>query len=377
MSTQNITLKFKDVIVKQIICDAVKMGKDVVPLLKYGPDKKVLFIQGPWIKIKQYGVPAGEKLANGSKNEFYNGEDSRLSFRFPIHTDCCVKTDVDNDLDNSDEIKDFIKFLQVLDSHIKSDSTFMTLSGVDSDDKEKYTPIYRKPVKSKKVSDKEPKEKYYSMKTKLDTDGKRKPEMDGKARVDDDENDSHKKIKTEIYIVDNETKETKLVNKNKYITIDEFENNVKFNSEVMPIIQLVKIWTQSNGNWGVTLKLKKARVKNPVYSEMGNVEFLDSDTDVFVKPEHDSESDEEVTKVVSKPTKNTEESNKKPEVKTVSKLCVDEDDSESDDEPVPVQTKKVTKVVDIESDSDDDEDVKPKKQSSSKKTVVKSKKANA
>ena len=376
MSTQNITLKFKDVIVKQIVCDAVKMGKDIVPLLKYGPEKKVLFIQGPWIKIKQYGVPAGEKLANGTMNQYYNGEDSRLSFRFPIHPECCVKTDTENNLDNSDEIKDFIKFLQALDSHIKSESTFMSLAGIDLDEKEKYTPIYRKPAKSKKPPGAESKEKFYSMKTKLDTDGKRK-DPDNKVKAsDDDENDSHKKIKTEIYIVDNETKETKLVNKNKYVTIDQFEENVKFNSEVLPIIQLVKIW-EKNGNWGVTLKLKKLRVKNPVYSEMGNVEFCDSDTDVFVSkptPEHDSESDdEEVTKVVT--SHKSMDEPKKPEVK--SRLCVDEDDSESDDEPVPVQTKKVTKVVDVDSESDDEEeDVKPKKPSSNKKPV-KSKKASA
>jgi hypothetical protein len=40
MSAQTITMKFKDVNVKQITCESVKMGKDTVPLIRYGTDKK-------------------------------------------------------------------------------------------------------------------------------------------------------------------------------------------------------------------------------------------------------------------------------------------------------------------------------------------------
>ena len=101
MTAQNITMKFKDVDIKQICCDKVKIGKDTVPLLKYGKDTKVLCIQGPWIKMKQYGVPPGEELSNGIKNEYYTGEDSRLSIRFPIHTDCCVKLNNDNNIEET------------------------------------------------------------------------------------------------------------------------------------------------------------------------------------------------------------------------------------------------------------------------------------
>lgn len=375
MSTQNITLKFKDVNVKQITCEAVKMGKDMVPLLRYGSDKKTLFIQGPWLKMRQYGVPPGETLSNGNKNDYYAGEDSRLSVRFPIDTSCSVQTDVENnpELTNSDEIQEFIKFLQVLDAHIKNETTFMSLSGIDSDDKEKYTPIYRKPVKSKKNTGKESKEKYYSMKTKLDTDG----------------SDGDKKIKTEFYVVDRETKETKLVNSNKYITMEKLEETIKYNSEVLPIIQLVKIWTQSNGNWGVTLKLKKARVKNPVYSERGNAEFLESDpesepmkkpvakTKIVAVP--DSDSDEEVTQVVSqtfhKISKNDNDSDEESDDEPVAtkhpvKHVVAE--SESDDEQ-PV----VTKTKHVVADSDSDDEVKPKKPVKKSASSTKTKKATA
>lgn len=368
MSAQNISMKFKDVIVKQITCEAVKMGKDTVPLMKYGPDKKTLYITGPWIKLKQFGIPPGETLSNGAKNDYYAGEDSRLSIRFPIDSKCCVQDDKNPDVTNTEEMEDFIKFLQTLDTHIKSEPTFMTVSGIDPDDKEKYTSIYRKPTKPKK-SGKDTKEKYYSMKTKLDTDGY----------------ESDKKIKTEFYLIDKETKEAKLVNTNKYITMDKIEETVKYNSEVQPLFQLVKVWTQANGSWGVTLKLKKIRVRNPVYSEAGSADFADSDQEVVAKPAKqvsvpkskivsvpDSDSEEEVKKVVSqtfhKIEDSDEESDDEPVKKVASKQQVN--DSESDDEPpVKVQPKKVV------NDSDSDEDVKPKKVN--KKPPSKTKKSNA
>jgi hypothetical protein len=362
MSAQNISMKFKDVIVKQITCEAVKMGKDTVPLMKYGPDKKTLYITGPWIKLKQFGIPPGETLSNGAKNDYYAGEDSRLSIRFPIDSKCCVQDDKNPDVTNTEEMEDFIKFLQTLDEHIKTDPTFMTVSGIDPDDKEKYTSIYRKPTKPKK-SGKDTKEKYYSMKTKLDTDGL----------------DSDKKIKTEFYILDKDTNQYSLVNRNKYIQLEDIEETLKYNSEVLPVFQFVKVWTQSTGGWGVTLKLKKVRIKNSVYSEQGDAIFLDDDnyeqTEKVMPPkppsaptptpvnkqklvevesddDSDEESDEEVAQVVA------------------SKVKVEKSDSESDDEPV--KPKQVTKIV--ASDSESDEDVKPKKPI---KKVTKAKKASA
>jgi len=355
MSAQTITLKFKDVNIEQITCELVKMGQDTIPLIKYGPDKKILYIQGPWIKMKQYGIPAGEFLSNGVKNEYYTNEESRLSVRFPVDINCCVEIDGKT---NSDEIQDFQKFKQRLDARVKSE-IFMKMAGIDLDDEGKYSPIYKKPVKSKKTG-KDTKEKYYSVKTKLDTE-----------RTDPD-----KKIKTEFYLLDKDTNQYKLVNTNNYITLDKVEETLKYNSEVLPIFQLVKVWTQPTNAWGITLKLKKIRIKNPVYSEVGDAIFLDDENDeqsaqekvmppkppaqqmnkkiveVESDDESDDESDEEVPKVVA------------------NKLKAEESDSESDEEPV--KPKQATKIVNSESESD--EDVKPKKPV---KKVTKAKKASA
>ena len=339
MSSQNITLKFKDVIIKEITCDAVTMGKDIVPLIRYGNDKKTLNIQGPWIKMRQYGIPPGETLSNGIKNDFYLGEESRLSIRFPIDISCCVQTDPENnsDLTNCDEIQDFTKFLQALDNHIKSDTSFMTLSDIDIDNKEKYTNIYRKPVKAKKNTGKEIKEKYHYMKTKLNTTR------------------DNNQIKTEFYTVNNETKQNNLINN---ITLKQVEDVVKFNSEVLPIFQLVKIWTQTTGAWGVTLKLMKIRVRNQTFSDRGNAEFIDSDNDNIqksIKPKskktvvkEDSESDDDPlskSKIVSVPDSDSDNDIQKP-IKSKKKIVKEESDNE------PLSKSKIVSVPD--SDSDDD-----------------------
>lgn len=359
MSVQTITLKFKDVDVDKITCESVKMGKDTVPLIRYGTDKKTLFIQGPWLKMKQYGIPAGELLSNGIKNEYYTGEESRLSVRFPIDVNCCVNID-NSDINNSEDIQDFIKFLQKLDGHIKTES-FMKSSGIDIDDKEKYTPIYRKPAKSKKSGKETSKEKYYSMKTKLDTDGL----------------DTDKKIKTEFHLLDKDTSQYTLVNRNKYISLDNIEETLKYNSEVLPIFQFVKVWTQSTGGWGVTLKLKKLRIKNPVYSEQGDAIFLDDDNceqlvqEKVMPPKPPSPNNKQkLIEVESDDSSSDEESDEEISKAVVSKLKVKDSESESDDEPV--KPKQVTKIV--ASDSESDEDVKPKKPI---KKVTKAKKASA
>lgn len=368
MSNQNnsssITLKFKDVDVKQISCEAVKMGKDLVPLLRYGPDKKTLYIQCPWIKMNQYGIPPGELLSNNQQNEFYTNEDARLSLKFPIDPSSCVNTNVDDPSEtNLDEIVAFTSFLKELDAHFKSSSQFMKLSNIDPDDKEKYNTIYRKPTKSKKGNDKE---KFYSMKTKLDTDGEK-----------------DKKIKTEFYELNRDTKDLVLLNTNKYITLQELEKVIRYNSEVLPIIQLVKIWTQANGNWGVTLKVKKARVRKHMYSEKGNAEFIDDDDCESPVKILTTKSDSEVHKTsqVSKKIAQV------PDDDDSDDSSESDDDVESDEEsveatpqPQPQQKsdKKVQQksdkkvfVVDSDGESDNSIDVKHKSKSNTKKITAK------
>lgn len=358
MASQNITLKINDIDIKQICCDKVKIGKDTVPLLKYGKDKKVLCIQGPWIKMKQYGLPPGEELSNGNKNEYYIDEDSRLSIRFPVHPDCCINLNNENNPDetNREEISGSNTVYQGMDAHFKTPE-FMAAADIDPDDKEKYVPIYRKPAKSKKNTNND-KEKYYSIKTKLDTDGY---------------NTEVKKIKTIFEVFDKDTNQYKIVNNtnNKYITLPEIENVLKFNSDVCPIFQLVKIWTQSTGAWGVTLKLKRLRIKNPVYAERFDAIFLEDDNNkpAVLPPKPPQIANKKIVQVDSdEESDDDKESDDEPVKVTPNKTKVIDSDSDSDNEPI--KTKKVTTVV----DSDSDEDVKPKK---TVKKPTKTKKANA
>jgi hypothetical protein len=310
------------------------MGNDTVPLLKYGPDKSVLFIQGPWIKMAQFGLPPGSTLSNGDANEYYTNDDARLSIRFPLDAKCCVQTDPnDSEKTNKDEIMAFIAKLQEIDSHIKNTPEFLHLGGIDQDDKEKYTSIYRKPAKPKKVS-KEPKEKFYSMKAKLDTIG-----------------ESNKKIKTEFFEVDRENpKNVTPLNIDGCIALEELEKLITFNSEILPIIQLVKIWTQSTGAWGITLKLKKAHVKRPNHTVKSNAEFLDSDEE-----SDNLESVKQVTKTFVK----------KAVVKEQESDHESESDQESDHEVVQAVVKqpiaKDKQVAQVESESESEDEVKPVK----------------
>jgi len=371
MSSQSITLKFNQVNIQEITCENVKMGSDSVPLLRYGPSKQTLNIQGPWIKMKQFGIPPGPVLSNGADNKFYLNEDSRLNVRFPINEDCHVN--IDDTKTNIDEIKEYIVFLKELDKYIKTNTTFMKLSSIDPDDMDKYTAIYRKPVKSKTSNV----EKYYSLKAKLHTIG-----TYGK-NVQTESKETDKKIITEFYELDNETNKYVLINGvNKQITLDVLEKSLKFNCEILPILQLVKVWTQSNGTWGVTLKLVKARIKNTAYSEKGSAEFLDSDDEttptkptkptapsktIITAAESESESDEEPT--TKPPDKNqssaikqvdsdsesdgSDEETDKPQVKPPVVECSDSE-SDSDEDPAMPTQSPVVECSDSESDSDED-----------------------
>ena len=319
--SNNVTMKFQDINVDQITIESVKMGKDNVPLIRYGPRNETLYVQGPWIKMSQYGVPPGEYLSNGAKNEFYNGPDSRLSVRFPIDKRCCIQTKPENKAENTpaktnvEEIEAFIIFLKALDAHIKNTPHFMTVAGIDEDEKEKYVSIYRKPAKSKKA---DAKEKFYSMKVKLDTDGLK---------------DEEKKIKTEVHQFEENPREAALLNVDRYISLEDFDKAVSFNSEVLPIFQLVKVWTQSKGDWGITLKLKKIRVKTISYAEQVAPDFVDSDEEVAVVSKQIKE-----IKVEAKP-----EAKPKATVKVSSKGVVEVESSE--DESEVIQSKKPTKTI--------------------------------
>jgi hypothetical protein len=336
-----VTMKYTDIDPSLIWVENVKMGKESVPLIRYGPEKKTLCVQGPWIKMSQYGIPPGEHLNNGAKNEYYN-EEARDSMKFPLDVRCAVQTDPEDETKtNSSEIKAFIEKLKAIDEHVKKSSKVIAEAGIEEDNIGRYKPIYRKPAPpKKKAGGVEPKEKFYYMKTKLATNFSNK-----------------KEILTEFYEIDRETNKVacQVTSENsKYITLEDLEKAITFNCEQLPIIQFVKVWTQASGDWGVTLKLKKCRVKKSMkLSSAVNPEFLDSDDETEMKP-------------TTKQTKSQ-----------VAQVDSESDNEESDDEPKPVVKKAVvtkapvaTKKVQPEpSDDDDDESDEESEDDSSSEEV--------
>ena len=348
---QNVTMKFSDVDVKQISVESVKMGKDQVPLLRYGSDKRTLFIQGPWIKMRQYGLPPGKTLANGIKNEYYVDEESRKSLRIPVDKSCAVLSNPkDPSTTNEDDIDAFIQKLKEIDAHIKNSSQFMKSANVDPDDKEKYTNIYRKPSKPKKPTA-DPKEKYYSMKLKFDVDNK------------------SGQIRTEFTSINGDTNEKSVSNdESGNVSLETLEKLLTYNVEICPLFQLVKIWTQTTGAWGVTLKLKKCRVKKYAHTKESNAEFLDSDDESTPKKvaSSASASAEHVTKKVHDSDGSDNESDGE-------QLKKQESDSSDSEEVKPVTKGKAVKKEDTP-ESSDSEEVKPVTKGKGKATTVSKKK---
>jgi len=342
----NVTLKLCDVDETQIVVDKVKIKENYHLLVRYGPEKKTLNFQPSKTKQRQFPIQPGQVLPNGKKNEYYTDEEARLSAKFCIDPRCAVNTNPeDPDETNEAEITADVEKLKKIDARIKNE--LYKMCGIDDDDKEKYVPIHRKPVKSKKPTTND-REKYYTVKAKFDW----------KNGVEDPTSS----ILTEFYSVDSETnnwKTAKLLNTNGHISLAEIEKVLTLNTETQPVLQFVKVWIQSTGAWGVTIKLKMLRLKKTEYTQRGNASFLNSD-----------DEEEDTTPVVKK------------QVATVES----DSDEESDDEvqpvtpvkaqPAPATTKKVA-VVESDSDEEsDEEEVKPVKKAPAK-TPVKAKKSSA
>ena len=344
MQSKSITLKLKDVDVNLITIEQTKMGKDTVPLFRYMGDK-TLYMQLSSTKLIQYGLPPGEFLSNGEKNEYYDGEDKRQSLRIPLDAKCAISTNMnDPSQTNEADILADIEKLKELDHRIKT--SLGTQAGVDPDEKEKYTPIYRKAAKSKKPSANK-KEKFYSMKVKFNLT-----------------NEDDKKIKTEFYEIGSDKSSTLLTGDGGLIPFDKVEETLTFGSEVTPVIHLVKVWTQSNGTWGATLKLMKIRVKKSERSERNDAEFLDDD------------------EPVNTPVKAAKPTTPSAPVKAPAPAKIEsESDEESDDEVVvakPTPVKKAIAVVESSDDEESDEEVKPVKKAPVKAVPAsKSKKSSA
>ena len=355
MSKKEMTLKFSDVNVNNLVIDPVKFkdGKkqNLIKYLHEG-EKYSLVIQGPWIKLSQYGLPPGEKLANGSTNDFYDGEDKRDSIKFPVDTRCSVV--MANGQTNEGELEKFVQFLKAVDKRITSEeSQFMELSGIDRDDIGKYMACYRKPGKAKKAVA-EPKEKYYSFKTKLST-----KYSAGK------EDDEAKQYITKFLVYDDESEEFKAYNDGQQVlSVDDVEKIVTYQSEVQPLFTFVKLWEQQTG-WGATSKLIKARVKRSEYqNSTSDPDFIDADDKPVTKQkvaivEEGSEDDEPVKAVLKPvakpPTKVVQATQAKvTSVASTAQASVasatsiaqeDDDDQESDEDEVKVVKQPVKAAV--------------------------------
>lgn len=339
--SKNGTINYLDVDVSQIKVENVKLGSDTVTMIRYGPTNRELIIQCPSIKMNQYGLPPGETLNNGSKNEYYTTEEARDSMKFPLDADNCNITNEDGN-NNRNEIKAFIAKLKEIDERIKNSDDILEKAGIDSDDKEKYTKIFRN-SKSKKAGDKV---KYSYIKTKLKVNYKNK-----------------KEIQTEFYEVDRDTKKASRVVSNKdYILLEDLEKLCEYNCEQQPIIQFVKVWTQSSGQWGVTVKLLKSRIKKGNKSMKSvSSDFIDDDTfeKTFIKSDDSEEVAPKKLEIKAKIAPPVESDDEVPPPKNVKKVVAPVESSD-DEKPVPPKNVKKAVVATVDS-SDSDEPVMAKK----------------
>jgi len=364
-NNNNGTMKFTDIDPKKVIVDSVIMNGEAVPLIKYEDKNRNAVFQGPRILMTDYGLAPGEFLSNGEKNEWYRSDETRDTMKFPIDADKCAVVLKDDGTTNAPEIKKFIDFLKALDTHFKSSESIRKAAGIDDDHVEKYMPIYRKAAKPvKKVTDKKdgpPKVKPAYMKTKFHINNKNK-----------------KEILTEFYNIDTETnKTTRVVTSSNYITLEDVEKFYEHKCDQQPVIQLVKIWYKSNGEWGVTLRLVMSRIRKTIKAvKSESFSFIDDDDTQETNQESKQEikhvpsddSDEEVKPVQKTKTSNvkdvdsSDDSDVVPITKKVTKPVVQKLSQDSDSEEVAI-VKKPTKQIkkDVESDDSDDEVVPVRK----------------
>ena len=343
----NKTLKYDTIDSKLITAEEVKLGQDLVTLIKY--NNASLTIQGPKMSLTQGGLPPGKMLANGKQNDYYVGEEQRYSIKLPLDA---TNASVDG---NNEEIEKFIQLLKNIDNHIKTSPSILKLAHIEEEDIEKYTPIFRKPKANKKKGV-ETKEKYPYMKVKLDVNYNNK-----------------KDIRTLIYDTTDDKKGVRVTSSDDVIYLSDLEKLLTYNCVVQPVIQFSKIWTQSTGAWGVTLKLKALRITRPTRMNKVIADFLDDDDDENVI------TSKQTPKQVSEVAEVSSSDDDKIVIKkSVTKKVESESDGSDSEEVKPVkvnkQTKPIVKKVESESDGSDSEEIKPvkvSKTSSTKSKVLK------
>ena len=349
-SANNTTKKFTDVDPTKIIIDMATMPNgDIVPLIKYEEKTQNIVFQGPRIKMVSYGLAPGEYLSNGEKNEWYRSDEARDTMKIPIDPETCAVVVKDNGTTNAQEITQFRDFLKAIDNFIENSEAIHTAVGIDKSHVKKYVPILRLPAKPvKKAGDKKDKlvkVKPAYIKTKLLVNNKNK-----------------KEITTEFYNVDKSNKTTRVVTSGNYITLEDLENFYEHNCDQQPVIQLVKVWYKSNGEWGITLRLVMSRIRKPEKTiKSASISFIDDDDDDEVSNEQKTNthvpSDDSDDEIVQKPNHGIKEVNdsddKQVTIKSTKPVVQKSQDSDSE-EVVPV--KKLPKQLvkkDVESSDSD------------------------
>lgn len=347
-SANNTTKKFTDVDPTKIIIDMATMPNgDIVPLIKYEEKTQNIVFQGPRIKMVSYGLAPGEYLSNGEKNEWYRSDEARDTMKIPIDPETCAVVVKDNGTTNAQEITQFRDFLKAIDNFIENSEAIHTAVGIDKSHVKKYVPILRLPAKPvKKAGDKKDKlvkVKPAYIKTKLLVNNKNK-----------------KEITTEFYNVDKSNKTTRVVTSGNYITLEDLENFYEHNCDQQPVIQLVKVWYKSNGEWGITLRLVMSRIRKPEKTiKSASISFIDDDDEVSNEQKTNTHvpSDDSDDEIVQKPNHGIKEVNdsddKQVTIKSTKPVVQKSQDSDSE-EVVPV--KKLPKQLvkkDVESSDSD------------------------
>ena len=274
--------------------DSEKMkikGQQKMCFPRYGQEESNLFLQLPWMKISRYGVP--------SLGEYYSTDKDRAFLKMPLDT-------------SDPEVKLFYDKFAEFDANMNSAEVKTKLFGKKAK-KYKYIPVVKIPDE---VDDEHP--PWMKLKIHLDW-----------------QDDS---VLTEVWHSEPSTEEGKKRTRTKVdvSTVQEFQDNVSYLSDVRLIVKPTKLWAQSEKlpepTFGVSWRIFKVEVEprkvaNSLNQFKGNDAFLDSDSS-------DDEADENLNADGNDNDANEDEESESDE---------DSDDSEDESPPSPVLKKKATK----------------------------------